>query len=98
VPVVRATGGLADTIVNASDETLAARTATGFSFREYSTLALSETLWRACDSYANPSLWRQLMETGMRQDWSWAQSAKKYISLYRETIDRKKSGQQPVAG
>ena len=47
VPVVRATGGLADTVTDTTDETLAAGTATGFSFREYSGLALSETLDRA---------------------------------------------------
>ena len=47
VPVVRATGGLADTITDATPETLAAGTANGFSFREYSALALAETLRRA---------------------------------------------------
>ena len=54
VPVVRATGGLADTITNTTDETLAAGTATGFSFHEYSALALSETLRRAVGLFATP--------------------------------------------
>ncbi|HWA99201.1 MAG TPA: glycogen synthase GlgA, partial [Pirellulales bacterium] len=48
VPLVRATGGLADTVTDVTRETLEAGTATGFSFREYSPLALAETLARAC--------------------------------------------------
>lgn len=86
VPVVRATGGLADTITDLSDETLAAGTATGFSFRENSALALGETLRRACATYQKPDVWRQLVANGMRQDWSWTESAKKYVDLYRKTI------------
>ncbi len=86
VPVVRATGGLADTITDATDETLSAGTATGFSFREYSGLALSETLQRACNLFAQKPVWRRLMENGMRQDWSWAQSARRYVQLYEQTI------------
>ena len=76
VPVVRATGGLADTVTDTTDETLAAGTATGFSFREYSGLALSETLDRACKAFANQAVWNRLIATGMRQDWSWASSAR----------------------
>src|SRR5205085_2159951 len=52
VPIVRATGGLADTVVNTTDETLAAGTATGFSFHDYSAFALSETLRRAVALFA----------------------------------------------
>jgi len=88
VPVVRATGGLADTISDAHETALADGTANGFSFREYSTLALSETLHRALDCYHNrPNIWKQLIETGMRQDWSWARSAQRYAELYQETVD-----------
>ncbi len=88
VPVVRATGGLADTITNFDDRTQANRTANGFAFREFSRLALAETLQRACDCYRQPDVWRQIMETGMRQDWSWGQSARKYVALYERTIQR----------
>ncbi len=86
VPVVRATGGLADTITDTTDETLAAGTATGFSFREYSGLALSETLQRACNLFRQKPVWNRLIENGMRQDWSWAQSARQYVQLYEQTI------------
>jgi starch synthase len=86
VPVVRATGGLADTVTDATDETLAAGTATGFSFREYSGLALSETLDRACKTFANQAVWNRIVATGMRQDWSWASSARKYVALYEQIV------------
>jgi starch synthase len=88
VPVVRATGGLADTITDATSETLAAGTATGFGFQQYNVLALSETLRRACAVYAQPQLWSQLIATGMKQDWSWARSAEQYVSLYTRTLAR----------
>ncbi|MEX2119021.1 MAG: glycogen synthase GlgA [Pirellulales bacterium] len=98
VPVVRATGGLADTVVDATRETLADGTATGFSFREYETLALAETLRRALDAYNQPEAWPRLVETGMRQDWSWAKSAQQYVSLYKRTIARATSSRRQVAG
>jgi starch synthase len=83
VPVVRATGGLSDTITNLTDETLASGTANGFSFREYSPLALSETLSRACNTYARSEFWRKIIAAGMEQDWSWRRSAQEYSTLYR---------------
>lgn len=88
VPVVRATGGLADTVVDANAETLAQATATGFTFTEYTSLALSEALHRACGAFADQSLWRQLIQTGMQQDWSWSQSARHYVDLYEQTRNR----------
>ncbi len=88
VPVVRETGGLADTIVNTMPETLEARTATGFSFREYRSAALAEALKRACEAYRQPAVWSQLIATGMSQDWSWSRSAKQYVSLYESTVKR----------
>ena len=90
VPVVRATGGLADTVVDANDQSLAAGTANGFSFADYSVLALSETLQRACAAYANKDVWNRLIATGMRQDWSWKPSARQYLALYARTIERMK--------
>ncbi len=89
VPVVRATGGLADTVVDVDERTLADRTASGFQFHEDDPQALSETLGRACDVYRRPELWNQLIDTGMRQDWSWARSARQYLSLYERITTRK---------
>jgi starch synthase len=88
VPVVRATGGLIDTVVNATEQSMAESTATGFSFEEYSAAALAETLDRACRAYRLKAVWNQLIETGMRQDWSWRHSAEQYVDLYERTIAR----------
>lgn len=97
VPVVRATGGLADTVTDSTPATLADGTATGFSFREYEVLALAKTLTRACEAYAQGGVWSQLIARGMRQDWSWSRSAQEYESLYKRTLARAGSGQRPVA-
>ena len=87
VPVVRATGGLADTVVNATEDALFAGTANGIVFQDYSDFALSETLRWACEIYRDRrEVWNQLIATGMRQDWSWSRSAKEYVALYEETI------------
>ncbi len=84
VPVVRATGGLADTIVDATPEALSASAANGFGFREYSVHALTDALRRATTMYSQqPDQWTRLMVTGMQQDWSWKRSAEQYVNLYR---------------
>ena len=88
VPVVRATGGLADTIIGYDEQTAASGLANGFSFQEYSSLAFSEILRQACDVYRKPEIWNRLIATGMKQDWSWTRSAKQYIELYKTTISR----------
>jgi starch synthase len=89
VPVVRETGGLADTIVGYGSPQAGSAPANGFSFQEYSPLALSETLRRACDLFRfNPEQWKALVDAGMRQDWSWGRSAKKYVELYLKTVTR----------
>ncbi|HEY2759297.1 MAG TPA: glycogen synthase GlgA [Pirellulales bacterium] len=93
VPIVRATGGLADTVINTSDETLAAGTATGFSFHDYSAFALSETLRRATGLFAKPDVWAKIVAAGMNQDWSWGRSARDYVSLYERTLGRVRSAE-----
>jgi starch synthase len=93
VPVVRATGGLADTVVNATPETMANGTATGFSFTEYTALALNGALRRAYELYnTDPAAWHNLIATGMRQDWSWYSSARKYSELYERTLSKARQG------
>ncbi len=93
VPVVRATGGLADTIQGVTEGAADPGEANGFSFAEYSPLALNETLRRACEAYHNRPFWQKLVATGMRQDWSWARSAAEYVKLYETTLER---ARQPV--
>jgi starch synthase len=92
VPIVRATGGLVDTITNLNEHTLADGTANGFSFAEYSALALTDSLSRAVHAYQQPEVWQRLVQNGMRQDWSWAASAKRYVDLYRATINQVRRG------
>lgn len=90
VPVVRSTGGLADTIVDTNAESLANHSANGFRFDEYSAEELEATLRRAIEVYRNsPATWQQLVETGMRQDWSWRRSAQQYLELYERVVQRK---------
>ncbi len=88
VPVVRATGGLADTITGVPEGAADPGEANGFVFSEYSPLALDETLGRACEAYHNRPFWRKLIATGMGQDWSWARSAAEYVNLYETTMER----------
>lgn len=84
VPVVRRTGGLADTVVHTDAATLADRTATGFVFDHATPAALSQAIVQALALYRRPEDWRQVMQTGMRRDFSWEQSARQYQALYRQ--------------
>jgi starch synthase len=91
VPVVRATGGLADTVTDFTEEGLEDGTATGFVFRDYSAGALTQAVVRAADVYRHGEWWRRLMLNGMRQDWSWRRSAAEYREVYaraREKVRR----------
>ena len=86
-PVVRATGGLKDTVVNATQENLAAGTATGFAFTDYTANALYETVRWALHLYRDrPADFQQVVRTAMAQDWSWDRSAAEYEALYRKVI------------
>ena len=82
-PVVRNTGGLADTVVDASDENIENGTATGFVFDHADDASLRDALDRAVDLFGKRRRWMQLIKQGMRQDWSWEKSAQRYLSLYR---------------
>lgn len=87
VPVVRSTGGLADTITDCTDETLAAGTATGFRFGPFNSHSMLEAIWRALSIWQRqPDVWRQIVLTGMRQDWSWNRSAAEYEDIYRRLV------------
>jgi len=86
VPIVRETGGLKDTIVNATDKTLADGTATGFSFRVYKSAALLAAIKRALACYAQKDTWRELVANCMRQDWSWDRAAREYIEIYGRAL------------
>jgi starch synthase len=84
VPVVRATGGLCDTVADATPERLQAGGATGFTFVAMTPAAFLETVERALELFrGQPTQWLGLVRTGMRQDWSWRRSAAEYEQLYQ---------------
>ncbi len=84
LPVVRRTGGMADTVVDADAQAIADRTATGFVFDDTSVQGLISALGRALALYREPLTWRRLQLHAMAQDFSWDTSAAKYIDLYSE--------------
>ena len=80
VPVVRATGGLDDTIDQFDPAT---GRGTGFKFQAYDGVALLESVRQAISVYRNePMVWRRIQLNGMAQDFSWQVSAKEYVKLY----------------
>lgn len=82
IPIVRKTGGLADTVVDASHETIANNTATGIVFNQPSSGALLEAIKRSLLLYNNHDVWKQMQITGMHKDFSWKRSAEEYLELY----------------
>ena len=82
-PVVRATGGLADTVIDANPRSIAREEANGFVFSETSSEALLDALRRAVETYEKPKQWMKLIRAGMRADHSWQTSAAEYLELYR---------------
>jgi starch synthase len=79
VPIVRATGGLDDTIEQYDPAT---GKGTGFKFKEYSGEALLDTVKAAALAYRDTQRWEKLMHNGMVQDYSWTASAKEYVKVY----------------
>lgn len=84
IPLVRRCGGLADTVTDATQETLADGTATGLVFDEASPEQLVATLERALALSKKKRLWQQMQKTGMRRDFSWERSASAYLELYEQ--------------
>ncbi len=86
IPVVAATGGLRDTVVDASPENLQAGTATGFSFTDISGPGLAQALARAAAHYADRPAWQRLQAQAMAAPVDWGPSAQRYASLFTELI------------
>jgi starch synthase len=85
-PIVRRTGGLVDSVTDASPSALASSTATGVVFDTASPAALVSAVDRTRALYEQPDLWRGLQITGMGQEFSWTRSAVAYLELYRTLI------------
>jgi starch synthase len=93
IPVVRATGGLADTVVDATPRALADGSATGFAFLDPTPGALEVAVDRALALWADRDAWHRLVVTAMQADWSWDRSARGYLGLYEEV--RRRAAERP---
>ena len=81
MPIVRLTGGLADTIKDGVN---------GFTFFDFDAYFFLETVKRAIYVYRNhPGKWKQMMITAMGQDFSWDKSAEKYLIVYNKILSQK---------
>jgi starch synthase len=87
-PIARATGGLADTIVDCTAASLDAGRATGFLFDDASVPALSTAIRRALEVYDSTPEWRALQKNGMARDFSWKYSAARYVEIYRRVAGK----------
>ena len=92
IPIVRRTGGLADSVVDSTPQTLYHDAATGFVFDAYTPEALVETVSRGIAAYRDPGVWRRLQQAAMRADFSWDRAATRYLTLYG--IARERAGRR----
>ena len=92
IPLVRATGGLDDTI---TDFTMESGKGNGFKFHDYTPAALLSKLREALAVYRNRSLWELVQANAMRADYSWVYSARKYLDLYKVAMSKAKFGPLP---
>ena len=82
IPVARATGGLADTVIDADGS----QDGNGFLFRDYSIDELEQAIHRALWAKGNEERWHNIMLNAMNADFSWDNSAKEYVKLYNDII------------
>lgn len=89
LPLVRLTGGLADTVINGSDDNIERGIANGFCFHAATTDDLNKAFeWAIHCFYDRKDDWKKMMLTAMSQDWSWSRSAKKYADLYQDLLQK----------
>ena len=86
LPLVRRTGGLADTVADSSLENLADGLATGFVFEDSNALSLLRAIRRAFVLWSRPSLWRYVQRQAMNMDFSWQVAANSYRELYQRLM------------
>jgi starch synthase len=88
VPIVRATGGLDDSI---EDWNPATKQGTGFKFHSYHGEALYSAVREAVEAFKDREAWCQLMINGMKKDFSWSRSAKEYVRVYERALQLKRN-------
>jgi len=86
VPIVRETGGLADTVLDADARPAAG---TGFTFRRYEAEDLKDAIARALAAWADRKRWEAIVSRGMAMDFSWEGSAREYVSLYEKALRKR---------
>jgi starch synthase len=86
LPVVRNTGGLRDTVVDATDDTLNRGTATGFVFEGTTRDDMVRCVERALALYRQPMAWRKVQRQAMAQDFGWEEPARRYLALYQSLV------------
>ncbi|GKX50431.1 glycogen synthase GlgA [Budvicia aquatica] len=84
LPLVRLTGGLADTVIDCSLENLADKTATGFVFRDCQVSELIDAMRRVFALWAEPVKWKRVQRQAMSMDFSWDIAAQKYLQMYQQ--------------
>jgi starch synthase len=84
VPLVRETGGLADTVIRYDEKT---GEGNGFVFKKYDSASMIKELKRALKTFEDNKTWIKIMKAGMKSDFSWNASAKKYIDLYKTILN-----------
>ena len=89
IPVVRRTGGLADTV---ADYQPASREGNGFVFENYTSQAFFVAIVRAIEAYRRPAEWQLLQTRAMQTDFTWAASAQRYVDLYQKALEFKLTG------
>jgi len=86
VPIVRNTGGLADTVEDADANPSGG---TGFVFQGYDLAEMKDAVSRAIAAFADPDRWRQIVGRGMAKDFSWETSARQYVDLYEKALRKR---------
>lgn len=89
IPLVALTGGLADTVINASPAALSKGVATGIQFHPITTESLRNALSKLCDLYADEKVWKQMQRNAQKQAVGWNTSAKAYAALYQDIKPRR---------
>lgn len=89
VPVVRATGGLADSVIDYDPKT---DKGYGFTFKNFVPEGLLTAVVRAIETYKNETVWKKIVKRAMTADFSWKKSAQKYLDLYHKAIEFHQNG------
>ena len=92
IPIVRATGGLADSVVDYDPKS---GQGYGFTFKNFVPEGLLTAVVRAIETHKNMPLWQKIVKRAMSADFSWKKSAEKYLDLYRRALQVRKESLQP---